>query len=256
MLNYTDNGHGKVVVMIHGFCESLKLWAKFEEEISKVYRVICVDLPGFGDSHYLGEDISIDWFAEQVHDLLQELNIKQYSVVGHSLGGYVCLALANKNALQIETLTLFHSTGFLDTEEKKLNRDKTVGFIERNGVDTFMNSFVDPLFAEQNRDKCKSAINDLVIDGKRSSQEAVIKTIVAMKNRSDRTDTLKDFGKPILLIIGEDDVAVPLVDSVKQSDMGIKTESLILKNCGHMGMIEKPTTTLTKLKEFLLNNVG
>lgn len=256
MLNYTDNGHGKVVVMIHGFCESLNLWASFEEELSKVYRVICVDLPGFGSSRYLGGQISIDWFAEQVHGLLEELKIEQYSVVGHSLGGYVSLALAEKYSSSIDTLTLFHSTAYPDTEEKKINRDKAAGFIERNGVDTFMDSFVDPLFAEPNREKCKTAINDLSADGKRSDQGAVIQTISAMKNRSDRTDVLKHFGKPILLIIGENDVAVPLEDSLNQSEMGGKTESLVLKNCGHMGMIEKPTTTLMRLKEFLFTHLG
>ena len=255
MLNYTDNGHGKIIVLLHGFCESLNLWKQIEEQLSCFCRVICIDLPGYGDSRYLGEKISMEWFADQVDDLTQELNIKSYSVVGHSLGGYVSLALAEKFPVKIETMTLFHSTAFADTEEKKINRDKAAGFIERNGVDTFMNSFVAPLFAEPNREKCKADIANLSQDGRRSDQDAVINTIMAMKNRPDRTSVLNTFNKPALLIIGENDVAVPLEDSLKLAEMGSHTEALILKNCGHMGMFEKPSTTLTKLKEFLFAHV-
>lgn len=251
MLNYTDSGHGKVVVMIHGFCESLNLWSSFEKELSQMARIICVDLPGFGESRYLGEPISMEWFADRINDLMAELNIHSYSVIGHSLGGYVSLALAEKYPNRINSFALFHSTAYADTEEKKINRDKTVGFIERNGVATFMNSFVDPLFAEVNRQKCSTKMDVLIADGKRSNEEAAKATIYAMKNRPDRSAVLQNFGKPILLIIGENDVAVPIEDSLKQSEIGAQTEALVLKNCGHMGMIEKPTTTLLRIKEFL-----
>ena len=91
----------------------------------------------------------------------------------------------------------------------------------------------------------------LIADGKRSNEEATKATIYAMKNRPDRSAVLQNFRKPILLIIGENDVAVPIEDSLKQSEIGEQTEALVLKNCGHMGMIEKPTTTLLRIKEFL-----
>lgn len=252
MLNYTDAGHGKVVVLIHGFCESLTLWRSFEQELSLFARVICIDLPGFGESRYFGEEISIEWFADKVSRLMNDLDINSYSVIGHSLGGYVALALADKYTDKIDTITLFHSTALADTEEKRLNRDKAAGFIKRNGLGKFMDSFVAPLFAEENRVKCRDKIENLIFEGKKSDQDAVLQTINAMKNRKSRTDILKNFNKPILMIIGEKDVAVPLTDSLSQSELGDKTESLVLKNCGHMGMIEKPMTTLLRLKEFLL----
>ena len=250
-MNYTDVGQGKVVVFIHGFCESLELWKTYEEQLSKFMRVICIDLPGYGTSTFEQvEEVSMTWLGDQVIQLLNKLEVNNLSLVGHSLGGYVSLAIAEKYLNRVDSMVLFHTTAFSDSEEKKLNRIKMAGFIDRNGLSTFMDSFVSPLFAEGNRDKCKVEIENLIADGKRSNQDAVLATIEAMRVRPDRTDVLTQFNKPILWIVGEDDVAVPLEDSLKQIELGDKTQALVLKQCGHMGMIEKPTTTLMRLTEF------
>lgn len=250
MLNYTDVGHGKVVIFIHGFCENLKIWKAFEDEISKFMRVICIDLPGFGESRFLESSITIEWFADQVLDLSEGLKIKNFSLVGHSLGGYVSLAIAEKHNSSIDSLVLFHSSAFADTEIKKESRDRAADFISRNGLDKYMDSFVEPLFAEVNRAKCKDSIEFLKNEGKKCDQKAVMQTIIAMKERKERLSVLANFSKPVLLLIGEDDIAIPLVDSQKLSELNSNIQSLFLKNCGHMGMFEKPHTCLTRLKEF------
>jgi pimeloyl-ACP methyl ester carboxylesterase len=252
-MNYTDTGHGEALVFIHGFCESLHIWTPYADELSKYKRVICVDLTGFGASAYLGEELSIEFFANEVIKLMNELKIAEFSVIGHSLGGYVCLALAEKYASRLRSMVLFHSTAFADSPLKKENRDKIASFIERNGINPFMESFVAPLFAEKNRENKKEEINFLIQEGKKANQEAVIKTIFAMKNRPDRSHILARFEKPILFIAGEDDVAVPINDSLQQIEQLKNGQSIVLKSCGHMGMFEKPITCLTKLKEFYLS---
>lgn len=249
-LNYTDRGHGQVLVFIHGFCESSKIWSKFEDELSPIFRVICIDLPGHGQSAYHNDSISIEWFAKEVKELLAYLSVNTFTVIGHSLGGYVGLAMAELFPQSINHLILFHSTSFPDSEEKKLNRDKTIGFIERNGLSLFMDSFVDPLFAEVNREKCREDIDFLIAEGKNCNQDGVIATIKAMRDRKDRTAVLGTFSKPILMIIGQDDIVIPIEISLKQSEFSNTIETLVLKNCGHMGIFEKPTTCITRIKEF------
>ena len=249
-LNYTDRGHGQVLVFIHGFCESSKIWSKFEDELSPNFRVICIDLPGHGSSPFRNETISIELLAKEVKELLAYLSINTFTIIGHSLGGYVSLAVAELFPQSTLRVVLFHSTSYPDSEEKKLNRDKTISFIERNGLDTFMNSFVDPLFAEVNKEKCKTDIDFLIAEGKNCNQDAVIGTIKAMRDRKDRTAVLGTFSKPILMIIGEDDIVIPLEISLKQSEFSSTIETLVLKNCGHMGIFEKPTTCITRIKEF------
>jgi pimeloyl-ACP methyl ester carboxylesterase len=252
-LKYTDKGEGQTLVFIHGFCESSKIWSKFEEELSPIFRVICIDLPGHGSSPFRDESISIEWFAKEVKELLAYLCISRYTIIGHSLGGYVALAMAELFPQSTLRLVLFHSTSFPDSEEKKLGRDKTIGFIERNGLDTFMDSFVDPLFAEVNREKCREDIDFLISEGKNCDQNAVIETIKAMRDRRDRTAVLGAFSKPVLMIIGQDDIVIPIEDSLKQSGFSSTIETLVLNNCGHMGIFEKPTTCITRIKEFCLS---
>ena len=250
-LNYTDQGHGDVVVMLHGFCESVEIWNQTARELSKFKRVICIDLPGYGGSNQIeGKDISVNWFSEVILNFLDELSIQNCSIVGHSLGGYVALGMLGIQGHRIDSLVLFHSTSFADSEQKQQGRLKTYSFIERNGLATFMKSFVSPLFAESNREKYEEDIKVLSKVGAQCNQEMVLATILAMKNRAATTEYLEQFNKPILWIVGEQDLAVPLEDSLKQVELGTKTQALILKDCGHMGMFEKPMTTTMRLVEF------
>ncbi len=249
-LNYTDSGHGKVIVLLHGFCESLEIWNYFSDELSKYCRVICVDLPGFGNSTYHGEEISIELLSERIHTLIIGLGITKYGVIGHSLGGYISLALAEMYPSHLQSMVLFHSTAFEDSQEKKESRDKIISFIERNGLSTFMDSFVTPLFAETNRIKCKADIHTLIRIGKKANQDAVIATLIAMKKRKERIFILKDCLVPTLLIIGEKDIAVPISDSLEMTELNDTIQSIVLKDCAHMGIYEKPQTCLAKIKEF------
>jgi pimeloyl-ACP methyl ester carboxylesterase len=249
-LNYTDLGHGEVIVLLHGFCESLKLWEDYQQELAKFARVIALDLPGFGSSRIDNSEVTIDNFAKSVDDLMKYLNIDHYHVCGHSLGGYVALAMAEKWPYKLKSMVLFHSTSYPDTLLKKNNRDKAAEFITRNGLSVYMDSFVAPLFAENNREKNKKAIAMLIAEGKKADPEVVVNTIMAMKNRPDRKAVLSQLTCPVLMIIGDEDVAIPIEDSLAQTELSNHIQSLVLSNCGHMGMIEKPQTCLSRLTEF------
>ncbi len=130
MLNYDDLGRGEeVVVLLHGFCESKALWEDFEEELSDSYRVLNIDLPGFGESQLNESNITMEWYASQINGLLEELNIEKVVIVGHSLGGYVGLAFAKLYTSKLLGLGLIHSNAFPDTEERIHSRNKTLKFL-------------------------------------------------------------------------------------------------------------------------------
>ncbi|MDW8296538.1 MAG: alpha/beta hydrolase, partial [Raineya sp.] len=110
-LAYIEQGTGKNVVLLHGFCESKEIWKDFLPELAKNFRTIAVDIGGFGESaNLLPQPCTMETLAEQVFALLKELQISQAAFVGHSMGGYVALALAEKHPEIIEKLCLFHST--------------------------------------------------------------------------------------------------------------------------------------------------
>ena len=248
---YTDQGSGPVVVLLHGFCESKAVWADFSRALSAGYRVICPDLPGFGESLPDRKQVSMEWFAGELHTFFQMLNIHAYHFVGHSLGGYVGLALAEKYPQELKSFCLFHSTAYADSDEKKINRDRAYKFVEKHGVETFAQSFIDPLFLLKNRQRLRADIDRLKQIAAHTSLDGLLATTLAMRDRPDRTQVLASLECPVLLIGGRNDATVRFETLEEQSKLSAHIALKIAEDCGHMGMFEQKALTLGWLREFL-----
>jgi len=191
LLSYRDEGNGTPLVLVHGFCESKEVWKDFSAILSSKFRVITPDLPGFGESKLEDPNTSMDYYADKLHALLNHLNIHKCILVGHSLGGYIGLAFAEKYEHRLWGLGLFHSTAFEDTQEKKDNRDRTIKFVEKHGVEAFASTAVTPLFYPPKREELKKEIELMIRIAAGSSKEGVIAAAQAMRDRKDRTNVLK-----------------------------------------------------------------
>ncbi|HSZ24648.1 MAG TPA: alpha/beta hydrolase [Cytophagaceae bacterium] len=238
MLEYTDSGYGFPLVLIHGFCESKELWKYCEKELSIHFRVIAPDLPGFGESRLEQEEVSMEYFAEEIRMLLDSLKIEKCVMVGHSLGGYVALAFAEQYGNYLTGLGLFHSTAFADSAEKKESRNKTILFIQKYGVAMFAESFVPPLFSLRNRERVNQEIKELIQTASVTSASAVIETTKAMRDRRDRSEVLRKVNIPVLFVVGKLDGSVSLEKSLEQCHLPKHSIVHFLEGVGHMGMIE------------------
>jgi pimeloyl-ACP methyl ester carboxylesterase len=174
------------------------------------------------------------------------------TVIGHSLGGYVALALANRNYEIISGLGLFHSTSFSDTNEKKLNRERTINFILEYGSKPFIETFVPGLFFSENLPDQKESIQQLIETGLKVDESIIVDYTNAMKNRPDRSAVLYNLNKPRLFIAGDKDMAVPIKDSLTQIGHLEGENTVILEKTGHMGMYEQRKLTYTHIRDFLL----
>lgn len=246
-----ETGNGQALVFIHGFCESKDIWKDIQEELSLNYRVISVDLPGHGLSLMEKEELSMEYFADKVKELLDTMDIPTCVMVGHSLGGYVSLAFAEKYPERLSGFGLFHSTAYEDSEEKKKNRNRTIEFIEKHGMDAFADSFVAPLFYHGNRENLETEIENMKNICRSTDPKAVIATTKAMRDRKERIDILKKIQIPVLFVIGKDDNALPLDKSMEQSSMPAHYQVCLLEKTGHMGMFEKKQESINCLKGFL-----
>ncbi|WP_238785047.1 alpha/beta fold hydrolase [Blattabacterium cuenoti] len=122
IINFKTKGKGIPVVLLHGFMESLEIWNYVYDNISKKYKIISIDLPGHGKSIFpLKENtvFTMEKTAEIVKKILEKENIQKAVFVGHSMGGYVALAIAEKYPEIFLGLCLLHSTTKSDTFEKK-----------------------------------------------------------------------------------------------------------------------------------------
>ncbi len=247
-IHYKVSGKGKVVVLLHGFGEDGNIWNELIKDFKNDYHLIVPDLPGSGLSEILdGENISIDDYAEVIKAILDSDKIKKCSIIGHSMGGYITLSLAEKYPVLLDRFGLFHSSAFADDEPKKQNRLKAIDFIKANGSYAFLKASIPNLFADKMHQK---EIEQLIEQGSKFTPEALIQYYLAMINRPDRTAVLKKFDKPVLFIIGEKDNAIPLHSSLQQCYLPSISYVNILE-AGHMGMIEQAEKCKTILHLFI-----
>jgi len=245
---YTDTG--EVLVFLHGFCESKAIWQEFMRPLQHKFRTIALDLPGFGENTTAISSYTMESMADYVCQQLDALGVRKCIMVGHSMGGYVAMAFAEQHASRLSGLCLFHSSALPDTEEKKENRNKTIDFVEKHGVATFINSFVEPLFYNGNRDKNRKDIEMLKEVGSQTPQASVTGGLAAMRDRPDRSAILQAATFPVLFIFGKDDGAVPLDKALAQCHLPDNSMVYFLGQTGHMGMFEKSYETRKALEKF------
>ena len=251
LINFFEKGSGQPLVLIHGYCETSNMWKEFAEPLSRNFRVLCPDLPGCGNSPIEGEQISLEEVAVILEEWMEENKIEKPIVIGHSLGGYVTLALLELMGNKLQAVGLFHSTALADDQDKKDTRNKTITFLKKNGVEKFVTSFVPPLFPESRRKELAQEIDQAIEDAKRCSLEGLIAFAGAMRDRKERTETLKSYSGPRLMIAGTEDGAVKIEAS--RSLKPLFTEYVELEGVGHMGMVEEKEKTLEIVRDFALS---
>jgi pimeloyl-ACP methyl ester carboxylesterase len=254
MLYYTEKGKGKTVLLLHGFLENSKMWNYFQNELSGGYRVISVDLPGHGQSSQeTNEGVNrMEYMADKVNEVLEHLEIEKVIVIGHSMGGYAALALADKFKYKIDGLGLFYSTTLPDDEIKKEQRQKAP---EIAGIkpEDFIRLTIPNLFAQKDIAGLQPEIKTAVSWAKETSQTGISAALKGMRLRQDRTDVVKDLGKPVLVIIGEYDNTAKNAE-LRKTLQGFSNVSFYELPTGHMGTLEAPEENLAVIKNWLNEN--
>lgn len=240
MIHYRRKGKGPVCVLIHGFCENLEVWKNLELPLSREFDLILIYLPGFGKSPLPEDDFAIRDIARDVDNLLSKLDIDKYGVIGHSLGGYVGLSLANQYPEKINQLVLVNSTALPDSPEKKTNRNRVISFIEKYGVNNFLGEFVPSLFNSDNLDHHAADIEEVKAMGEGLSAEVIIGYTKAMRDRPDHISVLQESPTKSYFIYGDKDMIFSTDDIKQQTDLLPLSNILELKDCGHMSMYEDP----------------
>ena len=250
---YRTVGTGRPIVLIHGFTEDGGVWKNQIEFLKDHFYLIIPDLPGTGKSELI-HDMSIEGMCEVIKEILKfELQkfplqgfpdkgtnaVQGVSLAGHSMGGYISLALAEKYPDMLSSIALVHSSAFADSEEKKANRLKSIEFVKKNGAYEFLKAVITDLFTEEWAAANPEIVDRQIEKSKDFTDEAIIAYYQAMINRPDRTHVLKTFPKPILFIIGEHDKAVPFEQSMQQCYLPNHAYIHILRNSAHMGMFEE-----------------
>lgn len=244
-VRYSDQGKGRAVVLLHGFPENLHIWDEFAKELAKSFRVIAIDLPGLGESESIGYVHTMELMARCVHSVLQELKLRRYVIVGHSMGGYAGLAFAELFPENLKGLCLFHSTAFPDSEEKKLDRDRASEAAKKH-TGQFVKAFTGNLFANADDPNIKK-LQQMVAG---TSARGIVAALQGMKMRPGREIILKFAQYPVLFILGKKDKVINWWNMKEQVLIPPDNRVLLLEDAGHMGFYEAPKETLKAVRGF------
>ncbi len=172
-------------------------------------------------------------------------------LIGHSMGGYITLAFAEKYPELVKAFGLFHSTAFADSEEKKETRRKGIKFIEQQGGYEFLKSSISNLFAPHTKEEKSYLVEEQIEAVRNANGAALVSYYVSMMQRPDRTAVLRDSPVPVLFVLGRHDNAVPFEDGLKLCHLPQLAYIELLENAGHMGMAEEIIESNKILSDFI-----
>ena len=248
-VRFSDKGKGRAIVLLHGFLESLEIFNGLSDKLSKSFRVISIDLPGHGQTPSLGYIHTMELMAECVKSVLDFSGIRKYVVIGHSMGGYVALAFAEKFPQHIAGLCLFHSTAMPDSEEKKKDRDRAAEVVMHDHTQ-YVTDLIPKLFAKENILLLKDEISKAKQIALNTSKEGIVAALKGMKERPSREMVLKNAKYPVLFIIGKQDIILAWENLLLLAQLPKKSYQLVLDHAGHMGFYEAPEETYKSVRKF------
>ena len=235
----TERGD-KCVVLLHGYLESMIVWDEFVPLLSKHMRVVTLDIPGHGISTINGEVHTMEYLADCVALSMETLGIERYSVVGHSMGGYVALAMLDKHRDHLDSIILLSSTPNADSEEKCERRRREIELIKAGKKNTLARLVPHAGFAPENVKRLKDYIEDLGELIIITEDEGVIAILAGMIERKDRNEILRTAGVPHMFIFGRHDFYIPNEAAEELVARHPEAEVVWLDHSGHMGFYEEP----------------
>lgn len=247
-VSYNDIDQGDTVLLIHGFLENSTMWDAVIDVLKYTNRIITVDLLGHGQTDCLGYIHTMEDNADMIHALITQLNIKNFTVIGHSLGGYVALAFAEKHPEFINGLCLMNSTPFADSQLRYDTRTRAIKAAKKN-YESLVSMSISNLFYEKNRELFSEDIEALKTEALKTPLQGYIATQEGMKLRKDRTEILKQLNCKKLIIAGENDPILSLEDL--ETLKPIKQLTISVLEGGHMSYIENKSNFLQEIMHFI-----
>lgn len=246
-------GKGPALILLHGFLENRSIWKDYSKALSKSHRVISIDLPGHGETSNFGYCHTMEFMAKCVMAVLRHLKIRKFHIVGHSLGGYVAMAIAEEHPDNIRGLCMFHSTADSDSTKKKAERLKVIKVVQKN-KELFVKTVIPNLFNTEKKG-FKKDITQLVKMANSMSVQGIIAAVEGMRIRNNREIVMRFTPYPVLYLIGKKDNILPWKKLVEESQLAETSEFLVMEEVGHMGFIEAPDQCLNSIRKFLRKKV-
>jgi 3-oxoadipate enol-lactonase len=242
---------GAPVVLLHGFPLGLDLWEPQFAALESKYRVLAYDARGHGKSG-TGEG---PWaFEDMVDDLLGVLDTAGFDraiVVGLSMGGYVALRFAEREAARVRALVLADTKSDADGDAAKLKRAGALRLLRAGGAKAFAESSLRTLLAHETMKGRPDVVEKVRAMIEACPAAGIAGALVAMAGRTDTTGSLERIAVPTLVLVGEKDGLTPPSDSKALVARIPGSRYVEIPGAGHLSSLENPGAFNAALLEFL-----
>lgn len=255
-IHYQDTGprDAPVLVLLHGFGSSLQTWDVWAAKLELNYRVIRLDLPGFGltGPSPLHDYSEANDLATLTH-FVDKLGVSSFSVLGHSMGGKMAWGLAAAKPDRVKALVLMAPDGFAQAKDigtKPYAMPSIMGVIKFSLPKILVRKSIAPAFYDA------SALSDRLVDRYYDMLRApgVRAAILERGNQTIYTDPvprLKQITAPTLLVWGEQDQMIPSSNAQSYAEVLANSKTVLLPKLGHLAQEEQPEIALGHVVEFL-----
>lgn len=235
--SYTDNGHGETIVLIHAFPADHHLWDAQIKTLSQKYRIITLDLKGFGSAiPTTGETVTMREYANQVKKLMDQLHIKKAIIGGESMGGYISLAFLKAYPNRLEGLILSNTQATPDTTQEKIADEKEAVDVLNKGTTQLVATFAPAVLSRNASHEMSMFVLNMFSNQKATGMASGLR---GMAVREDTSKILAETSLPVLIISGDQDEVISPRESVNMSKYTKNSKLVLLKGAGHLTNIEK-----------------
>lgn len=263
-VHYKVEGEGFPIVLLHGTFSSLHTWDKWAKKLKEKYKVVRLDIPGFGltgprpDRTY-----SVEIYLDFLNKFLKRLELKKFYMAGSSLGGWIAWEYSYMFKEQVRRLILLDSAGFNDKDSipllYKLVQNPIIkefkmfhGFAEYlKTPKSFIEFFLKNAYGDSKRLDAPTVTRYHDMFSRKGNREAFIN--IANSNIEDHSENLKQMDTPTLVLWGEKDQWIPLTNAYKFQFSLPNSELIIYEGVGHIPMEEIPEKSVKDTISFLEN---
>jgi len=241
---YARQGEGVALVLVHGYPLDHSIWEPIVALLERDFDLIMPDLRGFGGSQVEDASGSIDTYASDVAGLLRQLEVPRAIVAGHSMGGYVALALARNHPGIVTGLALVSSQLRADTPERSEGRHQSARQVMAEGVGPVASAMSSQLTADP---RIQASMQALI---ERQAPAGLAYALLAMAGRPDAREMIANLRIPVVAIHGDQDALIPIDRGREVKEVLPSAEIVTVPGAGHLLMMENPEAVARGLRLF------
>ena len=236
---YEIHGSGKPIFLLHGLALDHSIWSEVADYYADQAQFIIPDLRGHGHTPLGNADATLEQFANDVIQLADHLGHEKFTLAGHSMGGYVALALAEAHPERLEGFVMVTSNARADSPEKREGRLGDARNVLVEGTEKVATTLIQRLMPEGELAQPDEHLCEVVLN---SSPEGFANVLTAIANRPNRLAVVQSLTCPVLAIAGDKDQILPVEVAQEPAGFARQGRKVFLPGVGHMPMIEVPLT--------------